>query len=543
MKEKLIIKSLKNMLSVKKISLEQSSTYYSKDNYYTQQLGEWFGKGKEDLELGDLTHESFQSLLRGINPQTGETLTPSKANQAENVPAIDFTFSAPKSLSALYEIAEATNNKELSLQLQEAHNQAVNSALLLVEKNHIKTRIQKDGTRKSINTDYLLTGKFQHDTSRDLDPQLHTHCVAMNFTKIDGKYRSLDLQNLLKKDSPIIKNIGQYYRFKLKENLEKQGFQTVQTNGKEVFFQLKEIDEKLIETFSNRRAAIEIKAKELKAKFPKMEHNMLYQKATLESRKSKKDVDRNQIFQENLKIAKSLIDTDKLLQKIFKPKVIEIVKPIEEKSLEKVIKKAEKSIIKDKHKTVDNITVKAATLSYGKKIDIDTIRNRVEQLHKNKETAKVYSDMKAIVKRELKLTKLDTYKLFSTHSKLERIKNSPLVKEEVKENAKRHKSTNDAKFIKRYDRETINSIRNDVKKSRDTIDVSRDINTRYRARKGKSGVEFERLDVDSNRSAGKNINQAGDRVSLTQEDIDRLNQYVAKKHEELKTYKKAQKTL
>lgn len=527
------------MLSVKKISLEQSSTYYSKDNYYTQQLGEWFGKGKDDLKLDDLTHESFQSLLRGINPITGEALTPSKTNKDENVPAIDFTFSAPKSVSVLYEIAEATNNKELSLQLQEAHNQAVNSALLLVEKNHIKTRIQKDGTRKSVNTNYLLAAKFQHDTSRDLDPQLHTHSVVMNFTLIDGKYRSLDLQNILKKDSPIIKNIGQYYRFKLKENLEKQGFETKIENPKEVFFQLKEIDEKLIETFSNRRAAIELKAIELKAKFPNMDHNELYQKATLQSRKSKKDVDRNQVFQTNLKIAKGLIDTDKLLEKFIKPKNNQLRKEsvIEEKSLEKIIKKAEKSIVKDKHKTIDNITVKAAILSHGKKITIDTIRNRVEKIHKNKEAAKVYQDMRAIVKRELKLTKLDTQKLFSTHSQLKKISNNPLLKEEVKENAKRHKSTNDPKFIKRYDRETIRAIGNNAKKSRDIINSSGDVNTRYRARRGESGVEFERLNANSNRSAGKDIKQIRDRVSLTQEDINRLNQYVAKKHEELKSNK------
>ncbi len=540
------------MLSVKKIGLEQSSTYYSKDNYYTQQLGEWYGKGKDDLELTDLTHESFQSLLRGINPSTGKTLTPSKSNKGENVPAIDFTFSAPKSLSTLYEIAEASNDKDLSIKLQKAHDNAVNSSLNLVEKNHIQTRVQKDCVRKSVKTDFLLAAKFQHDTSRDLDPQIHTHCVTMNFTKVDGKYRSLDLSTLLKKDSPVIKNIGQYYRFKLKENLEKMGIETEMKNSKEVFFELKHVDKELIDTFSNRRAAIELKAQELKKKFPNMSHNELYQKATLQSRKSKKDVDRDKVFQTNLKIANSIVDTKKLLNKFKNLNELKNDKTIDDKSINKVIKKAEKQIQKEiktttkkphlitsrikKHSTVENIAIKAASISNSKKstISIDDIRARVEKIHKNKETTKVYQDMSSIIKRELKATKLDTQKLFSTHEKLKSINENKLIKEEVKENATRRITINDTKSLERYDRETIRTIGNDVKKSRNTLDTSRDLSTIYRRGRGESGTELERFNDDSNRPARQDRNKTGiDRVEVTREDLRNLNKFVEKKYQEL----------
>ena len=61
------------MTTVRKLGMAQASTYYSKDNYYTQERGEFFGKLKAELGLGgDLTHENFTQLLEGVNPSTGE---------------------------------------------------------------------------------------------------------------------------------------------------------------------------------------------------------------------------------------------------------------------------------------------------------------------------------------------------------------------------------------------------------------------------------------------------------------------------------------
>lgn len=529
------------MLSTKKISLEQSATYYSKDNYYTQQLGEYYGNGKDDLRLGDLTHESFQALLRGTNPETGEMLVASKDGKKENVPAVDLTFSAPKSLSVLYEIAEATKNKELSELLQKAHNDAVNSSLNLVEKNHIKTRIQKKGVRSAVAANYLLAAKFQHDTSRVLDPQLHTHCVVMNFTKVDEKYRSLDLSNVLKKGSPLIKNIGQYYRFKLKENLEKMGFETEFENKKEVFFQLKHVNKELLFAFSKRRAAIELKAEDLKKQFPNMGHNELYQKATLQSRVAKKDVDRDMVFAENLKIANSITDTKKLLAKFKVQKVNEPQKSINDKSIDKIIKYATKEIENEikantkkphllktrlkKHTSIENISIKAAALSSSSNITIDDIRKRVAKIATNKELVKTYSNMQSIIRRELKKTKLNTPKLFETINKVSNLSN--LKKEEVRENAKKCIRTNDPRIVKVTNRATIAATRDFIKKSRNIIGVGRNIDA-ARTR-GERRAEFERFNVNSNRPIDKDFRKIGDRNNtdrrVTVEDLRELTQW------------------
>ncbi len=64
----------------------------------------------------------------------------------------------------------------------EAHNKAVNATLDYIEKNYTKVRIHEGEQLRSEFTDNLLAAKFQHISSCELDPQLHTHCLVMNLT-------------------------------------------------------------------------------------------------------------------------------------------------------------------------------------------------------------------------------------------------------------------------------------------------------------------------------------------------------------------------
>jgi hypothetical protein len=56
------------MLSISNVSINQASTYYSKDNYYTKERGEFLGKAVEKLGFTEeLTHENFMHMLHGEN--------------------------------------------------------------------------------------------------------------------------------------------------------------------------------------------------------------------------------------------------------------------------------------------------------------------------------------------------------------------------------------------------------------------------------------------------------------------------------------------
>ncbi|WP_026096953.1 MobF family relaxase, partial [Ideonella sp. B508-1] len=159
--------------------------YFSQDNYYTEHQGleesEWFGKGAEALGFeGKIEKREFFEALNGKldgqelgkwvrNEETGE-------RELEHRPGIDITFSAPKSVSV---IAEVSGNREV----REAHEGAVKAALGYIERELSYTRQMEDGELNSVQTGNLVVGMFRHNTSRDLDPQTHTHAIVMNATK------------------------------------------------------------------------------------------------------------------------------------------------------------------------------------------------------------------------------------------------------------------------------------------------------------------------------------------------------------------------
>jgi len=384
------------MLSVKKLNLGQATTYYQKDNYYTKQLGEFHGSLKDELGLDNLTHQDFVELLNGRCK--GEFLTASKTKNS--VPAFDFTFSANKSLSIAYEIAMREDRK-FAQKLVDIHNTATNKALNYIEKNHIQTRTQKKKKKRVEKTGNMLVAKFQHDTSRELDPQLHTHCVIFNFTKdSSSKFKTLDMSNLLKKGSKIVKNLGSYYRYHLKQELLKNGIDIRVTDKKENFFELKNVDEKLIKAFSKRREQIKKEVEKLKDKYPDLNHTELYQIATLNSRIAKKDVDRDKVRDINIKTAEQIINPKELLKNLkqnsssFKKQK----QNIDDKSLVKVIKKVKKEIKNPYHSTTDNIAISTLSKLQNIKVDIDKVFNIVKSLKANEQ---VIDEIKAEIK-ELK---------------------------------------------------------------------------------------------------------------------------------------------
>ena len=82
---------------------------------------------------------------------------------------------------------------ELRAEIERAHNDAARAALAETVLRHCAwTRLQeRDGTRV-VAADIMGT-MFQHGTSRENDPQLHTHCTIFNAARThrDGRYRAL----------------------------------------------------------------------------------------------------------------------------------------------------------------------------------------------------------------------------------------------------------------------------------------------------------------------------------------------------------------
>jgi conjugative relaxase-like TrwC/TraI family protein len=153
--------------------------HLAQNDYYAAgeiRPGQWIGAGAERLEFkAVVTREQFCALCENQNPQTGERLTRRSQREGQRRVFYDFTCSAPKSISVL--AVTLTDNR-----LIEAHEAAAAFAFRELE-NFASARVRKAGVKNGERvTGNLLAASFTHDSSRALDPQLHTHFTVFNAT-------------------------------------------------------------------------------------------------------------------------------------------------------------------------------------------------------------------------------------------------------------------------------------------------------------------------------------------------------------------------
>jgi conjugative relaxase-like TrwC/TraI family protein len=150
------------------------------DDYYMgvgEAPGVWQGRLADQLGLaGVVDADMLRSLLLGRAPTTGVELLPGR--RPRTVTAFDVTFSAPKSVSLLWAFA----SPEVASVASIAHVEAVAVALDFLERRAGATRQQVDGERQRIPTG-VAAATFVHRTSREGDPQLHSHCVVTKWTQ------------------------------------------------------------------------------------------------------------------------------------------------------------------------------------------------------------------------------------------------------------------------------------------------------------------------------------------------------------------------
>ncbi len=153
----------------------------SPGDYFTrgQELaGEWSGRGAARLGLaGRVEKDAFHRLCDNLRPDSGERLT-LRTREGRRV-AYDIGFSAPKSVSALYE----TTGDERIL---EAFRQSIRETLRDHMEPEMQTRVRKGGAFENRTTGEMIWAEFIHRTGRPVegvpDPQLHCHVFAFNAT-------------------------------------------------------------------------------------------------------------------------------------------------------------------------------------------------------------------------------------------------------------------------------------------------------------------------------------------------------------------------
>ena len=216
--------------------------------------GEWTGIGAERLGLsGKVRADGFLRLCENQHPTTGETLTQrlntTRTEAGENAANrrifYDFTFSPPKSVS----LAAFLGKDERIL---EAHARGVKLALREFEA-FAATRIRSSGAQSDRLTRNFTAALFTHDTSRALDPHLHTHCIVFNatFDSVENRWKALQNYELLR----ARKFAENAYYHELARELRAFGYRI--RNQVRGDFQIEGVSDELCERFSKRHSEID----------------------------------------------------------------------------------------------------------------------------------------------------------------------------------------------------------------------------------------------------------------------------------------------
>ena len=270
-------------------SPSQGASYYERDGYYTKddpahkEASRWAGKGAEALGLsGPVGPDTFRQILEGKVPNGPQLGRRGKDGEIHHRPGRDVTLSAPKSVSLLAMVGGDDR-------IVNAHDRAVGKTLAWIEEHAVRTRMQDKTTRTMVRAgnQKMVAATFRHDTSRNLDPQLHTHCVIANMVQgEDGKWRTMVDDGLFKGKMAI----GAIYRAELAEGLRDLGYGIEKTHA-DGRFEIAGVSREVIEAFSTRRAEIEAAMAERGLGTP-AENPHLAARATLMTRAAKRDMDK-----------------------------------------------------------------------------------------------------------------------------------------------------------------------------------------------------------------------------------------------------------
>ena len=257
--------------------------YYAKDNGAHREASAWAGKGAAALGLeGPVDPEAFRRVLEGEVPSGRRLGRKELDGGITHRPGRDVTLSARKSVSLMAMVGGDER-------IVGAHDKAVAATLGWIEKNAVETRMRDPATGAMVRAgdQKTVAATFRHDTSRNLDPQLHTHAVIANMVQgEDGKWRTMIDDGLFNGKMAI----GAIYRAELAQGLKGLGYGIEKTHA-DGRFEIDGVPREVIDAFSTRRAEIEAAMTE-RGLGESKDNPHLAAKAALLTRAAKRDIDR-----------------------------------------------------------------------------------------------------------------------------------------------------------------------------------------------------------------------------------------------------------
>lgn len=179
----------------------------------------WFGNASPLLGLeGDSSPEYLVNILEG-NVPFGMVSVSEDIRKGKFIIGYELTFTAPKSVSILSLVGN-------DFRLFDEHNKAID--IVLDELAVLLATLVKPLSFPSAKRSFSMVGAlFNHDTTPELDPDLHTHVVISQVGRLDDEWISLssdrlDFINDIKDFFPFLSEL---YSNVLRRSVEALGYQ------------------------------------------------------------------------------------------------------------------------------------------------------------------------------------------------------------------------------------------------------------------------------------------------------------------------------
>ncbi|MGP0101918.1 MAG: MobF family relaxase [Solirubrobacteraceae bacterium] len=207
---------------------------------------------------GPVSRGDLLALMNGVSPVDGRELRAAGGN-GTRVAGIDLTFSAPKSVSALWAVSGRADRERM----ERAHGRAVASTLAHVEREVELVRSRQGGELRWERAASVLAAEFVHTSSRMTvdqeqggvpDPQLHSHVVVIGAQRVDGRFAAVDSRELFRS----ARANGAWYRAALATELAGLGLEVQGRTGRDGrYFELTGVPAELAERWSARSRDIQ----------------------------------------------------------------------------------------------------------------------------------------------------------------------------------------------------------------------------------------------------------------------------------------------
>ncbi len=237
------------------------------------------------LEAGEAVRaEQLVALMEGRHPVSGEFIRRAGAD-GRRAGGIDLTFSAPKSVSAVWALGSEDQRAGVEL----AHGRAVSRAL-----EHLRTEVPvvREGAGGQVvsTAGDVLAAEFRHTTARGVagggapDPQLHSHVVVTGVVRQDGQFAAVASRPLFR----AARELGAFYRGALAQELQQQGYEVIAGTGRDGrYFEVAGISENVREALSGRSREVWLAAERFRARYGRAPERDELRNVKLENRKAK----------------------------------------------------------------------------------------------------------------------------------------------------------------------------------------------------------------------------------------------------------------